>query len=114
MGSIDASLLVMQIRDALNSGRTLFGRPVHNFNDLFHAIDRNNNNSIEKTELKRALKRLGVGVHDSQLNPLVHNMLAKTCSVQDTMQPTSKEYVLSGILSLLAKQHHFHMSLRTR
>ena len=88
MGSIDASLLVMQIRDALNSGRTLFGRPVHNFNDLFHAIDRNNNNSIEKTELKRALKRLGVGVHDSQLNTLVHSMLAKGKDGQESPKLT--------------------------
>ena len=73
-GSIDARLLIIQIRDGLRLGRTLYGKKVSTFASLFRAIDLDRSGSIDRRELEVALHRLGLGVHSSQIDTLLEGM----------------------------------------
>eukprot|EP01046_Picozoa_sp_COSAG06_P051766 COSAG06_NODE_8526_length_2140_cov_1.362077_1_plen_680_part_00 len=58
------------LRKAMRARRTIFGHPVESPRDLFEAVDRNHSGTISVAELDSALKRLGAGLAEVQVERL--------------------------------------------
>ena len=60
--------------DAISHGRTLWGQPVEDLDSFIDVMDQNHDGLISRSELLDVLKRLDVGVMESQLERLVHSI----------------------------------------
>ena len=60
-------VLVSNLRSAMVAGRKLYGRRIRSFDDFFDAIDRDRSGHIDTHELAAAMKRLGLGLSQPQL-----------------------------------------------
>ena len=66
--------LVPMLFDAISHGRTLWGQPVEDLDSFIDVMDQNHDGLISRSELLDVLKRLDVGVMESQLERLVHSI----------------------------------------
>ena len=67
--------ILTNLRRVLREGRTLYGHKVTSLSMLFNTIDHNNDLTISLLELGKALKRLDLGVHSSQIEMLLTPMV---------------------------------------
>ena len=75
--------LNMILRKAVESNRSLFGMKLENLQDVFLAIDKDNSGTINFSELKSGLKRLGVILSDEGVQ-----------GIMDAMDPTRTGEIL--------------------
>jgi hypothetical protein len=78
--------------------RTLYGQAITGSDAAFELIDRDHSGTVELEELRLALKRLGLGLKDSQLDRL-HTQLDT-----DGNGTMSKDEFVSGLERLVAKK----------
>jgi hypothetical protein len=55
------------LRQAMQHSRKLYGRTVHDWGEVFSTIDQGGTGQVSYEQLKQAMRRLGLGLSDSQV-----------------------------------------------
>ena len=64
-------LVVRQLLQAVQHGRSLYGRRITKISEFFDAMDQDGNGMVNRDEFHRSLRRLGIGITNEQVDGIM-------------------------------------------